>query len=44
MENGEIPNDINWVGQIVQDVCFNNNKNYFNWQLDSEPKDKKLTA
>ena len=32
IEDGELPNDINWVGKIVQDICYNNAKNYFNWQ------------
>lgn len=38
IENGEIPNDIACVGKIIQDICFNNAKNYFNWQLDNKPK------
>lgn len=29
IENGEIPNDIKWTGQIVQNICYNNAKNYF---------------
>jgi glucuronate isomerase len=33
IENGELPNDVNWVGKVIQDICFNNNKTYFNWQL-----------
>ncbi len=32
IENGELPNDISWIGKVVQDICFNNAKNYFNWQ------------
>jgi glucuronate isomerase len=31
IENGELPNDIPWVGQIIQDICYNNAKHYFNW-------------
>lgn len=31
IENGEIPNDIEWIGGIVQDICFNNAKKYFGW-------------
>jgi glucuronate isomerase len=31
MENGEMPDDKQWVGKIVQDICYNNAKNYFNW-------------
>lgn len=37
IENGELPNDIAWVGKIVQDICFNNAKNYFNWQYLDQP-------
>ncbi|MCF8358474.1 MAG: glucuronate isomerase [Prolixibacteraceae bacterium] len=29
MENGEIPGDFDLVGGIVQDICYNNAKNYF---------------
>lgn len=29
IENGELPNDIEWIGQVVQDICYNNAKNYF---------------
>jgi len=37
VENGELPNDIEWIGKLVRDICFNNNKNYFNWKLQNEP-------
>ncbi len=30
MENGKLPNDIKWIGGIVQDICYNNAKEYFN--------------
>ena len=33
IERGELPADIEWTGQIIQDICFNNAKNYFGWQL-----------
>ncbi len=29
IENGELPNDMAWVGQVVQDICYNNAKQYF---------------
>jgi glucuronate isomerase len=29
MENGELPNDFDLVGSIVQDISYNNAKNYF---------------
>ena len=31
IENGEIPNNMEWIGKITQDICFNNAKNYFGW-------------
>lgn len=37
IENGELPNDVKWVGKVIQDICFNNNRDYFNWQLDVQP-------
>jgi glucuronate isomerase len=32
MEDGELPHDINWMGKIIQDICFYNARDYFNWQ------------
>jgi glucuronate isomerase len=29
IENGELPDDIEWTGKIVQDICYYNAKNYF---------------
>jgi glucuronate isomerase len=29
VENGELPGDINWLGKMVQDICYNNAHNYF---------------
>jgi len=31
IENGELPNDLPWIGKVIQDICFYNAKNYFNW-------------
>lgn len=33
VENGELPNDIDWIGKIVQDICYNNAKKYFNLSI-----------
>jgi glucuronate isomerase len=38
IENGELPNDIDWIGKVIQDICFNNAKNYFGWQDIDEKK------
>jgi glucuronate isomerase len=32
IENGELPDDIPWVGKIIRDICFYNARDYFNWQ------------
>ena len=31
IENGELPDDIEWTGKIIQDICYNNAKEYFGW-------------
>ena len=31
VENGELPNDVDWLGKIVKDVCYYNAKAYFNF-------------
>lgn len=36
IEKGELPNDINWIGKIIQDICFNNANNYFGFGLNNE--------
>ncbi|HMC02256.1 MAG TPA: glucuronate isomerase [Flavobacteriaceae bacterium] len=29
IKNGELPNDIAWIGKLVSDICYNNAKSYF---------------
>ena len=29
IQNGELPNDMEWIGKMVQDICYNNAKEYF---------------
>lgn len=31
VENGELPNDIEWIGKVVKDICYYNAKNYISW-------------
>jgi glucuronate isomerase len=31
IESGELPNDLEWTGKIIQDICYYNAKNYFGW-------------
>jgi glucuronate isomerase len=41
IENGELPNDINWTGKVIQDICYYNSLNYFNWEKKIEPAKSK---
>ncbi len=31
VETGQYPNDMEFLGKVVQDICYNNAKNYFNF-------------
>lgn len=31
IENRELPDDMEWTGKIIQDICYNNAKAYFGW-------------
>ncbi|MEM6965917.1 MAG: glucuronate isomerase, partial [Bacteroidota bacterium] len=31
VENGELPNDSNWLGTMVENICYKNAKQYFNF-------------
>jgi glucuronate isomerase len=31
IEKGELPNDMVWTGKVIQDICYNNAKEYFGW-------------
>jgi glucuronate isomerase len=31
IEKGELPDDMNWIGKIVSDICYYNAKAYFNF-------------
>jgi len=33
IENGELPNDIEWTGKIIRDICYYNARNYFDFDL-----------
>ncbi len=32
IENGEMPNDSEWVSKVIRDICYYNARNYFGWQ------------
>ena len=32
IERGELPNEIEWVGKLIKDICYNNARQYFNFQ------------
>ncbi len=31
MENGEIPDDLDWTSKLLEDICYRNTLNYFGW-------------
>jgi len=31
IENGELPDDREWTGKVIQDICYHNAAGYFNW-------------
>ncbi len=33
IEEGELPNDLAWTGQVIQDICFHNANRYFGFNL-----------
>ena len=43
IEKGELPNDINWTGKIIKDICFNNASEYFNWKGEKANQSTKLS-
>lgn len=32
IEQGELPEEMEWIGKMVQDICYYNSKQYFNWK------------
>ncbi len=32
IEKGELPDDIEWVGKVIQDICYRNAREYFRWK------------
>jgi glucuronate isomerase len=32
IEKGELPNDMAWMGKIIQDICYKNARTYFGWE------------
>jgi glucuronate isomerase len=33
IENGELPADMQWLGQMVENICYHNAKNYFGFEM-----------
>ncbi|WP_298238568.1 glucuronate isomerase [uncultured Algibacter sp.] len=33
IKRGELPNDMEWIGNMVADICYNNAKSYFDFKL-----------
>ena len=34
---GELPNDFEWIGEVVQNICYHNARQYFNFQQAATP-------
>jgi glucuronate isomerase len=41
IENGELPNDIEWTGKVIQDICYKNALSYFNFKPEMSAKKEK---
>ena len=41
IENGELPNDLDWTGKVIQDISYNNAVNYFNFKPEASLKKEK---
>ena len=37
IENGELPADFKWIAKVIEDICYNNARDYFNWKNVIEP-------
>jgi glucuronate isomerase len=33
VENGELPNETEWLGKMMENICFNNAKDYFGFEI-----------
>ena len=31
VHNGELPNDVKWLGEMVENICYKNAKQYFDF-------------
>ncbi|HEV7620147.1 MAG TPA: glucuronate isomerase, partial [Flavisolibacter sp.] len=36
MENGELPHDLEWIGKVIQNICYNNALHYFNFKVNKQ--------
>ena len=44
IEHGELPEDIEWVGEVIQNICYNNASHYFGWKETVERANTKLVG
>lgn len=42
VKNGELPHDTKWLGKIIQDICYNNAKEYFEFPSILQEKTNKV--
>jgi glucuronate isomerase len=41
IDRGELPHDLDWIGQVIRDICYHNAKNYFRWEDILKPQPHK---
>jgi glucuronate isomerase len=41
IDRGELPHDLDWIGQVIRDICYHNAKNYFRWDDILKPQPHK---
>ncbi|AOW20570.1 glucuronate isomerase [Urechidicola croceus] len=41
IKNGELPNDMKWIGKIIEDICYNNAKEYLDFSKIGKKKNIK---
>ncbi|MCC2548712.1 glucuronate isomerase, partial [Hymenobacter sp. BT175] len=37
VENGELPDTLDWLGHLVQQICYGNAKDYFGFEKVAQP-------
>jgi glucuronate isomerase len=41
IDSGELPNDPDWIGKVIKDICYYNARSYFKWEGITQPQQLK---